>query len=90
MSTFIRTFRGKSQSDAITEAHKYAAQHHVEIVSQSWEAGHWSGASFLVALLLCFVLIGLLVFVYMLIVKPAGELTVVFRYPQPGEAVSPG
>jgi hypothetical protein len=35
--------------------------------------------NFFVALLLCFVLIGLLIFVYMAIVKPPGTLTVVYQ-----------
>ena len=48
-------------------------------VVQSWADGSWGCGSFLVALLLCFVVIGLVVFVYMLIVKPAGTLTVTYR-----------
>ncbi len=47
--------------------------------SQSWTPGQWSAGQFLVALLLCVVLVGLLVFVYMLIVRPPGVLTVVYR-----------
>ena len=47
--------------------------------SQSWAAGSYSFFNFLVALLLCFIVIGLFVFVYMLIVKPNGVLTVTYE-----------
>ena len=44
--------------------------------SQTWTPGEYGCGSFLMALLLCVILIGFLVFVYMLIVKPPGTLTV--------------
>jgi Uncharacterised protein family UPF0547 len=47
--------------------------------SQSWSAGSYSFSDFLVALLLCLILIGFLVFIYMLIVKPNGVLTVTYE-----------
>jgi hypothetical protein len=47
--------------------------------SQSWAPGQWSGGQFFGALLLCLILIGLLVFLYMLIVKPPGTLTVIYQ-----------
>ena len=43
-----------------------------------WEEGKWGGGSFFVALLLCFVLIGIIVFIYMALVKPPGTLTVTY------------
>jgi len=48
-------------------------------VSQSFEQGSWGCGAFLIALLLCLVLIGVFVFIYMLIVKPAGTLTVTYN-----------
>jgi hypothetical protein len=47
--------------------------------SQTWEQGSWGGGDFVVALLLCLVLIGILVFIYMLLVKPSGTLTVTYN-----------
>lgn len=37
--------------------------------------------AFLVALILCVVLIGILIFVYLIIVKPDGTLVVMYEYP---------
>lgn len=77
----IRVYRG-------TEAESYAqfdldaalmADAGYLPTSQRWIAGQWSAGQFFVALLLCLILIGLLVFLYMLIVKPAGTLTVTYR-----------
>ena len=48
-------------------------------VSQSWTPGSYGCGSFIVALLLCIILIGFLVFIYMLIVKPDGTLTVTYE-----------
>ncbi|CAJ0878907.1 hypothetical protein AMST5_03011 [freshwater sediment metagenome] len=48
-------------------------------VSQSWAPGHWGCGSFIVALLLCFLLIGFLIFIYMIIVPPSGTLTVTYE-----------
>jgi hypothetical protein len=47
--------------------------------SETWAPGEWGCGAFIVALLLCFILIGILVFIYMMIVKPAGTLTVVYE-----------
>jgi hypothetical protein len=47
--------------------------------SQVWAPGSWGCGAFILATLLCFVLIGFIVFIYMLIVKPAGSLTVTYE-----------
>ena len=47
--------------------------------SQVWTPGEYGCGAFLVALLLCFVLVGILIFIYMLIVKPDGTLTVTYE-----------
>lgn len=54
--------------------------------SQSWAPGSYGCGSFILALLLCFVLIGFIVFVYMLLVKPNGVLSVTYEYQEPAEA----
>jgi hypothetical protein len=48
-------------------------------ISQSWSPGEWTGGNFLIALLLCFILIGFLAFLYMIIVTPDGTLTVSYE-----------
>jgi hypothetical protein len=48
-------------------------------VSQKWTEGTYGCGAFLVALLLCIILIGIVVFIYMLIVKPPGILTVTYE-----------
>ncbi|MEO6755102.1 MAG: DUF4339 domain-containing protein [Chthoniobacteraceae bacterium] len=74
----IRSYQG-SQEQAWSEfqgdAKRMAAQGYVPI-SQTWTPGEYGCGSFLAALLLCVILIGFLIFIYMLIVKPPGTLTV--------------
>jgi len=81
----VKTYKG-SQAQAMaafqTEAAKLAPMGYVP-VSQSWAAGSWGCGAFLVALILCIVLIGILVFIYMLVVKPAGTLTVTYHLQSP-------
>lgn len=47
--------------------------------AQNWSQGQYGCGSFLIALALCFVVIGILVFIYMLIVKPEGTLSVTYE-----------
>ena len=56
-------------------------------VSQSYQAGTWGCGAFLVAALLCLVIVGFLAFIYMLIVKPEGTLTVTYKYKGQSEKV---
>jgi hypothetical protein len=49
-------------------------------VSENWVAGSYGAGAFILALLLCFLVVGFLIFIYMLIVKPAGKLTVTYEY----------
>jgi hypothetical protein len=51
--------------------------------SQSWAPGSYGCGSFICALLLCFIVVGVLVFIYMLLVKPDGTLTVTYEYRSP-------
>lgn len=78
----VRTYKAKSQTDAAEafsrDAASLAEQGYTPI-SQSWAPGSYGCGAFLVALALCVVLIGILVFIYMLIVKPDGALTVTYQ-----------
>jgi len=77
----IRTYRGSyAKAMAAFQAHAaYLAQSNYFPASQSWVPGSYGVGAFLVALLLCFVLVGVLAFIYMLIVKPDGTLTVTYE-----------
>ena len=84
--TLIKTYTGWSQTSAIVAFQKDAetlAREGYEPISQSWEDGRWGCGSFLVALLLCAVVIGILVFIYMLFVEPPGTLTVTYALKPP-------
>ncbi len=48
--------------------------------SQSYAPGSYGCGAFILALILCFLLIGILVLVYMLIVKPDGVLSVTYEF----------
>lgn len=50
-----------------------------ELDSKTYIPGQWGCGSFLVAFALCFLFIGIIVFIYMLIVQPPGELQVVYK-----------
>lgn len=77
----VETYRG-SQADAqkkfINDSKRKAKDGYLP-VSESWEPGSYGVGSFIIALLLCFVIIGVLIFIYMLIVKPPGTLTVTYE-----------
>jgi hypothetical protein len=78
----VKNYKGRSQAAAMSayqsDAARLASQGYVP-VSQSWAPGTYGCASFLVALLLCLLIIGILIFIYMLIVKPPGVLTVTYE-----------
>jgi hypothetical protein len=48
-------------------------------VGQQYIAGSWGTRAFLIAVLLCVVLVGILIFIYMLLVKPTGVLVVTYQ-----------
>ncbi len=52
-------------------------------MSQVWAEGSWGCGAFLVALFLCIFLVGILIFVYLIVVKPAGTLTVTYVLQMP-------
>ena len=78
----IRTYKG-SQARAMelyqSDSARMAAAGYFP-TSQVWAPGTYGCGAFLIALLLCFILIGIVVFVYMLIVKPDGTLSVTYEF----------
>lgn len=77
----IKWYRGdQTSATALFQADsiKMAAKGYFP-VSQSWAPGQWGAGAFITALLLCLIVIGILVFIYMLVVKPDGTLTVTYE-----------
>lgn len=75
-----RTYRGTPSEVEVlrsAEADLLAGQGYVQS-SQSYLEGKWGFGSYLAALLLCFVVVGFLILVYMLVMKPPGTLTVTY------------
>lgn len=80
--SFVRTYRGSAREAGAQfqrDAAALAAKGYVP-TNQTYTPGVWSGGQFLLALILFVVLIGILIFIYMLIVKPAGTLVVTYEY----------
>jgi hypothetical protein len=82
--------QGPQQKDANATFQSDAAllaQAGYEPTTQSWAQGQWGLGAFIVAIALFIVLIGILVFIYMLLVKPDGTLTVTYarRAPAPAQ-----
>jgi len=80
--TIVRIYNGNQRgaASAFKRDAKYMAKKGYYPVSQSYQPGSWGCFAFLVALALCFILIGIFVFIYMLIVKPGGTLSVTYEY----------
>jgi len=81
-STKVKTYKGKKDraAKAFEEDAKLMAKDGYFPASQSFEQGSWGFVAFIVALLLCLLLIGVIALVYMLLVRPAGTLTVTYEY----------
>jgi hypothetical protein len=76
----VKSYKGSEQQATAAfqaDATLMAAQGYVP-TAQTWVPGSYGAGSFILALLLCFVLIGFLVFLAMLIVKPPGSLSVTY------------
>lgn len=85
--TIVKTYKGKQQqatAEYQKDAVKMAAKGYTP-TSQVWTPGTYGCGSFLVALALCVVFIGVVIFVYMLIVKPPGTLTVTYSFAPPAD-----
>lgn len=79
--TVVKTYTGNQERAARAfqeDAASMAAKGYFPI-SQSYASGAYGCASFIGALLLCFVFIGIIVFIYRLLVKPDGVLTVTYE-----------
>lgn len=94
--TIVRTYEG-SQSEAAqlfqVDAAKLEKKGYFP-TNQNYTQGEYGCGAFLLALVLCILVIGILVFIYMLIVKPKGSLTVTYEYrgikqAEPEEKVCP-
>lgn len=80
-ATIVRTYKGSPQRAAQLfeeDARRLAAEGY-RPVNQSYVAGSWGCGAFLLALIAFVVLIGILIFIYMLLVKPDGTLTVTYQ-----------
>lgn len=84
-SVITRSFRG-SLEQASAEATAYLSR----IRSEGWvesnrtyTPGQWGCGAFLIALLLAVILIGILIFIYLLVVKPDGTLVVTYTKSPP-------
>ncbi len=85
-STIVRVYHGKQQADAVTSFQRDAAmlaRQGYHPTSQSWAQGQWGCGAFLVSILLMVLLVGFLIFLYLLIVKPDGTLTVTYSKEAP-------
>ena len=79
---YVKTYAG-DQQEAIAsfqqDAPALAAKGYFPI-SQNYIPGRYGIGAFVFALLLCFALVGILVFIYMLIVAPKGVLSVTYEF----------
>jgi hypothetical protein len=57
--------------------------------SQTYQPGSWSAGAFILALVLCLLLVGFLVFIYLVVVKPPGTLVVTYEYRGEGQPSAP-
>ncbi len=79
--TVIKTYKGNEEiSRRVFNHDKIAMQKQGYYpTSINYTPGSWGCGSFLIATLLLLILIGIIVFIYMIIVKPAGYLTVTYE-----------
>ena len=79
--TLVCVYTGAQEADALAAFRLESqglAKHGYHPANQSWAQGQWGPGAWLVALPLCLVFIGFVLLAYMLIVKPAGTLTVTY------------
>ncbi len=77
----VKSYRGdtaKANQLFMNDSVHMGAQGYTPI-AQTYAEGTYSCLEFGLALLACFILIGFVIFVYMLIVKPPGTLTVTYK-----------
>jgi hypothetical protein len=85
-----RTYHGKPGAVAMLQGAdaEALAKRHYYPSSQSYVEGRWSGVAWVLALLACLFLVGILILFYMLADKPAGDLTVIYERRLPQSAPS--
>lgn len=91
--TIVRCYKAKSQSNAVNAMNAEASifvNDGYHPASQTWAPGEWSTADFIVALVLCLFCIGIIVFIYMVIVTPEGTLTVTYQRKETSPDAAPG
>jgi hypothetical protein len=84
-TTIVKTYHGREQAAARAfqkDAADMAAKGY-HPTSQQYVPGSYGCGSFILAALLCFIVIGIIVFIYMLLIKPPGVLTVTYEYRAP-------
>jgi hypothetical protein len=78
----VRTYGGETQAQAADafarDAQELAGQGYFP-VAQSWAEEQWGCAMILLAFLLCFVVVGIPLLIFMLLAKPGGSLAVTYR-----------
>ena len=78
----VKTYTGSQAQAAMrfqADAAQMAAQGYFPVF-QSWAPGRWRSEAFIVAVLLCFLIVGIPALIYMLIVPPDGVLTVTYGF----------
>lgn len=86
----VKTYQGRqeaAQRAYLKDAAKMAKKGYFP-ADDRWEDGKWGAGQFFLALLLCLILIGIIVFIYMLLVKPPGKLTVTYNHRSAQEIAS--
>ena len=82
--TMVHTYHGK-QYELLAEFKSdvtVLSEHGYRPISQNWIPGERDFASVVIAILLCFVVIGFAVLIYYWLVKPSGSLTVIYELRQ--------
>lgn len=77
----VKTYKGNQEQATRAfqlDAPRLAAQGYFP-TAQVWGPGSWGCGAFLLALILCALVIGVVALIYMLIVKPDGTLTVTYE-----------
>ena len=77
----VRSYGGKPEvANALFAAEAAAlAEHGYVPISQVYAPGSWGAGAFIIALLLLLFVVGILVLLYLLMVKPAGTLMVTYQ-----------
>ena len=86
----VKTYQGRqeaAQRAYLKDAAKMAKKGYFP-ADDRWEDGKWGAGQFILALLLCLILIGIIIFIYMLLVKPPGKLTVTYKHRSAQEIAS--